>query len=119
MKTKEGYRERVRKYEEYVSMPFSHKQLYSHLSIRFLIEEKSMPEGYKVREGHPAPTLKELKEFIRWLIESMEGRLASNGRPTMQTILVRAQEFIPGFFLETGNEISSHDRTDLYYVSSL
>lgn len=78
-----------------------------------------MPEGYKVGEGHPAPTLKELKEFIHWLIESTEGRLASNGQPTMPMILVQAQEFVPGFFLETGNEISSHDQTDLYYVSSL
>ena len=77
-----------------------------------------MPEGYTVGEGHPAPTLKELKEFIRWLVESTKGKLAPNGRPTMHTILVRAQEFVPGFFLETGNEISSHDRSDLYHVST-
>jgi hypothetical protein len=38
-----------------------------------------MPKGYKIREGYPAPILKELNEFIRWLIESTEGRLAPNG----------------------------------------
>ncbi|KAE8380696.1 hypothetical protein BDV26DRAFT_302608 [Aspergillus bertholletiae] len=76
MKTKERYKQRVRKYKE------------------FLIEEKNMPEGYTVEEGHPAPTLKELKEFIRWL---------------------SVPEFVPGLFLETGNEISSHDRSDLYH----
>lgn len=64
MKIKERYRERVCKYEEYVSMSFGHKPLYSHSSIRFLVEEKNMPEGYKVGEGHLALTLKELKEFI-------------------------------------------------------
>ena len=78
-----------------------------------------MPEDYKVEEGHLAPTLRELKEIICWLIVFMEVRLASNGRPTMHTILVQAQEFVLGFFLETGNEISSHDQTDLYYISSL
>lgn len=77
-----------------------------------------MPEGYKIGEGYPAPTLKELKEFTRWLIESTKGRLADDGRPTKNTIKVRAQEFVPGFFLETGNEISSQDATELYYVSS-
>jgi hypothetical protein len=78
-----------------------------------------MPEDYKIGEGYPAPTLKELKEFTRWLIESTKGRVADDGRPTMSTILVRAQEFIPGFFLETGNEIPSQDARELYYVSSL
>ena len=37
----------------------------------------------------------------------------------MHTILVWAQVFVPGFFLETGDKISSHDQTNLYYVSSL
>lgn len=60
-------------------MPFRCKPLYSCSSIGFLIEEKNMPEDYKVREGHPAPTPKELKEFIRGSIESTEGRPASNG----------------------------------------
>jgi len=119
MKTKEKYKERVGKYVEYVPMSFGFKPLYSCSSIRFLIEEKGMPEGYKVGKGHPAPTLEELKEFFRWIIDSTEGRLASNGRPTMPTMLVRAQEFVPGFSLVTGKEISSRDRADLYYVSSL
>jgi hypothetical protein len=37
----------------------------------------------------------------------------------MDTILVRAQEFVPGFCLETGNEIAHDDRAELYHVSSL
>ncbi|KAB8239136.1 uncharacterized protein BDW43DRAFT_296468 [Aspergillus alliaceus] len=96
LKSKESYRERVRKHEEFLT-------------------EKNMSKGYKFGEGYPAPTLKEPKEFIRWLIEFTEGRLAFNGRPTMLTIKVRAQEFILGFFLKTGNGIPSHDATDLYY----
>lgn len=119
MKTKERYRERMCKYKEYVSMSFECKPLYSHSSIRFLIKKKNMPEDYKIGEGHPAPTLKKLKEFIHWLIESTEDRLASNEWSTVHTILVQAQEFVLGSFLETGNEISSHDWTNLYYVSSL
>ena len=59
-------------------MSFECKPLYSHSSIRFLIKKKNMSEDYKIGEGHPAPTLKKLKEFIHWLIESTEDRLASN-----------------------------------------
>ncbi|GMG35954.1 unnamed protein product [Aspergillus oryzae] len=75
-----------------------------------------MPEGYKIGEGYPAPTLQELKEFTCWLIESTKGRLADDGRPTKNLIKVWTQEFVPGFFLETGNEISSQDATELYHV---
>ncbi|KAF5857607.1 hypothetical protein ETB97_005536 [Aspergillus alliaceus] len=95
-KTKERYAGKVRRYEE------------------FLQEEKNMPEDYKVGDGHPAPKLEELKEFIRWHAESTKGRLAPNGRPTKDTTLIWAQEFVPGFFFLTGNEISPHDRADLY-----
>ena len=63
-KTKERSRERMCKYKEYISMSFRFKLFCSHSSIRFLIEEKNMPEGYKIGEGHLAPTLEELKEFI-------------------------------------------------------
>ncbi|PYH76431.1 hypothetical protein BO82DRAFT_347115 [Aspergillus uvarum CBS 121591] len=96
-KTKEMYKQRVRKYEE------------------FLVEERNMPKGYKIGEGHPVPTLQDLKAFIRWLVASTEGTITSDKRPTMHTILIRAQEFVPGFFFETGNEISNQDRKDLYY----
>ena len=51
MKTKNKYKERVDKYAEYVPISFGFKPLYSHSSIRFLIEEKDMPEGYKVGKG--------------------------------------------------------------------
>lgn len=88
-----------------------------HDFVRFLQEEKDMPEDLKVGDGHPAPTLEELKEFIRWHVESTNGRLAPNGRPTKDTTLIWAQEFVPGFYFLTGNEISPHDRADLYSVS--
>ncbi|PYH76412.1 hypothetical protein BO82DRAFT_321834 [Aspergillus uvarum CBS 121591] len=96
-KTKENYKQRVRKYEE------------------FLIEERNMPKGYRIGEGHPVPTLQDLKAFIRWLVASTKGKITPDERPTMHTILIRAQEFVPGFFFETGNEISNQDRKDLYY----
>ncbi|KAE8361714.1 hypothetical protein BDV27DRAFT_166718 [Aspergillus caelatus] len=95
-KTKKRYAGKVRRYEE------------------FLQEEKDMPEDHKVGDGHPAPTLEELKEFIRWHVESTNGRLAPNGRPTKDTTLIWAQEFVPGFYFLTGNEISPHNRAALY-----
>ncbi|KKK18129.1 hypothetical protein P175DRAFT_0492880 [Aspergillus ochraceoroseus IBT 24754] len=99
-KTKEIYKQRVRKYKE------------------FLIDERNMPEGYKIGEGHPVPSLQDLKAFIRWLVASTKGKITPDERPTMHTILIRAQEFVPGFFFETGNEISNQDRKDLYYIST-
>ncbi|PYH99229.1 hypothetical protein BO71DRAFT_415712 [Aspergillus ellipticus CBS 707.79] len=95
-KTKEGYRKRVRYYKE------------------FLKEEKGLPEDYKVGVGYRVPGLEELKEFICWHIDSTVGRLDPDGRPTMNSTLVWAQEFIPGFFFETRNEIPYQDRQDLY-----
>ena len=119
METKNRYKKKVDKYAEYVPVSFRFKLIYSHSFIRFLVEEKGMPEGYKLGQGHPVPTLEELKEFFRWVIDSTEGRIAPNGRPTMHSMLVWAQEFVPGFSLVTGKEISTRDRADLYYVSSL
>ncbi|PWY88353.1 hypothetical protein BO70DRAFT_286929 [Aspergillus heteromorphus CBS 117.55] len=95
-KIKEYYKKRVHKYEE------------------FLIEERKMPKGYKIGEGHPAPILQELKAFFCWLIESTKGKISLDRRPTMNTVLVRAQGFIPGFFLETGNKIPQEVK-DLYH----
>lgn len=94
--TKNRYRERVRKYEEY------------------LIQQKKVPEGYEVGDGHPAPTIQELKQFFRWLIQGTQGRLAPDGIPTRDTVLNRAQEFVPGFYIVTGNEIARNDRDELY-----
>ncbi|KAK6810460.1 hypothetical protein RU639_013781 [Aspergillus parasiticus] len=94
-KTKKGYAGKVRRYEEF-------------------FQEKDMPEDHKVGDGHPAPTLEEPKEFIRWRVESTNGRLAPNGRLTKDTTLIWAQEFVPGFYFLTGNEISPHDRAALY-----
>ncbi|EAW09702.1 uncharacterized protein ACLA_039170 [Aspergillus clavatus NRRL 1] len=80
----------------------------------FLQEEKGLPNDYKVGEGHPVPTLEELKEFIRWWISSTKGKIAPNGRPTRDSILNGAHNFVPGFFLATGNEIPSNDASELY-----
>ncbi|KAE8413581.1 hypothetical protein BDV36DRAFT_286872 [Aspergillus pseudocaelatus] len=91
-KTKESYRERVRKYEE-----------------------RTCPKAIRLGKGIQLRHLRNLKEFTRWFIESTKGRLADDGRPTKNTINVHAQEFVPGFVLETGNEISSQDATELYY----
>lgn len=54
------------------------KLIYSYSIIRFLIEEKDMPEGYKLGKGHLVPTLEELKEFSCWVINSTKGRIISN-----------------------------------------
>lgn len=34
----------------------------------------------------------------------------------MRTVLIRAQEFVPGFYLVTGNHIPSEDTEELYSV---
>lgn len=34
----------------------------------------------------------------------------------MKTVLLRAQEFVPGFYLMTGNHIPSEETEELYYV---
>ncbi|KAH1486714.1 hypothetical protein KXX06_004054, partial [Aspergillus fumigatus] len=94
--TKEDYLKRVRTYEN------------------FLVEEKGMPVGYKVGKEHPVPTLDELKELFRWYIDSTKGKLDPEGRPTMKTTLIRAQQFVPGFALETGKRIPEQDATELY-----
>ncbi|RHZ53912.1 uncharacterized protein CDV56_104401 [Aspergillus thermomutatus] len=94
--TKEVYRKRVRMYEE------------------FLVGQKGMPKGYKVGKEHPVPTLEELKQLFRWYIDSTKGRLDPQGRPTMKTTLIRAQEFVPGFALETGKPIAQQDASELY-----
>lgn len=91
----------------------------SHLIIRYLIQQKKVPEGYEVGDGHPAPTIQELKQFFRWLIQGTQGRLAPDGIPTRDTVLNRAQEFVPGFYIVTGNEIARNDRDELYRVSVL
>ncbi|KAF4227251.1 hypothetical protein CNMCM8980_005978 [Aspergillus fumigatiaffinis] len=94
--TKDDYLKRVRTYEN------------------FLVEEKGMPVGYKVGKEHPVPTLDELKELFRWYIDSTKGKLDPEGRPTMKTTLIRAQQFVPGFALETGKRIPEQDATELY-----
>lgn len=76
-----------------------------------------MPVGYKVGKEHPVPTLDELKELFRWYIDSTKGKLDPEGRPTMKTTLIRAQQFVPGFALETGKRIPEQDATELYCVS--
>lgn len=81
---------------------------------RFLVEEGFEPDGFHIKEGHPAPTLEELKIFIRLFIASTKGRIDDN--PTMKSVLIRAQEFVPGFYIKSGNRITSHDTEQLYYV---
>jgi hypothetical protein len=76
-----------------------------------------MPKGYKVGKEHPVPSLQELKQLFRWYIYSTKGRLDPEGRPTMKTTLIRAQEFVPGFALETGKPIAEEDAFELYRVS--
>ncbi|KAH1913376.1 hypothetical protein KXV48_000659, partial [Aspergillus fumigatus] len=55
-----------------------------------------------------------LKELFRWYIDSTKGKLDPEGRPTMKTTLIRAQQFVPGFALETGKRIPEQDATELY-----
>lgn len=82
---------------------------------RFLIEEKDYPEDYCIGEGHPAPGLPLMKEYIHWYINSTKGRIAD--KPTMSSALLCAQWFVPGFEAVTGTEIADKDRKDLYSIS--
>ncbi|KAB8208293.1 hypothetical protein BDV34DRAFT_233473 [Aspergillus parasiticus] len=51
--------------------------------------ECKVPEGYEIGDGHPAPTIQELKQFFRWLIKGTQGRLAPDGIPTRDTEIAR------------------------------
>lgn len=83
----------------------------------FLVDIKGEPDDYEVKEGHPIPELSEMKKFFRWWIDGTKGRI--DLKPTKDTTLRQAQEFVPGFYFTTGNEIPERDRKDLYYVCCL
>lgn len=76
-----------------------------------------MPEGYKVGKEHPVPMLQELKDLFWWYIDSMKGTLNPEGRPTMKTTLIWAQQFVPGFALKTRKCIPEQDASELYCMS--
>ncbi|GKZ38732.1 hypothetical protein AbraIFM66950_011168, partial [Aspergillus brasiliensis] len=82
------------------------------LFIEYMKEEKDMPEDFQVGQGYPAPSLEELKPFIRFYVSSSKGRL--DGKPTVRSTLLFAQRFVPGFCDVTGIEIPSNDSRDLY-----
>ncbi|OJJ52319.1 hypothetical protein ASPSYDRAFT_95820 [Aspergillus sydowii CBS 593.65] len=92
--TKEMYRETVNVFNEWLEV------------------ERGMPEGFKVQQGYPAPSLEELKPFIRFYANSAKGRI--DDVPTMRSTLLFAQRSVPGFELVTGNEIPRNDSRDLY-----
>jgi hypothetical protein len=73
-----------------------------------------MPEDFQVGQGYPAPSLEELKPFIRFYVNSTKGKL--DDKPTVRSTLLFAQRFVPGFYEVTGNEIPSNDSRDLYSV---
>ncbi|KAB8226190.1 hypothetical protein BDV33DRAFT_229259 [Aspergillus novoparasiticus] len=98
-KIKEVYRKYARKYEE------------------FLIEVKDMHEDFRLEEGYPAPTLEELKQYMRWFIESTKGRLNPDGWPIIKSTLNHAENLVLGFFLETGNRILERNAAELYNIS--
>ena len=83
----------------------------------FLVDIKGKPDDYEIKEGHPVPELSEMKKFFRWWIDSTKGRI--DVKPTKDTTLRQAQEFVPGFYFTTGNDIPEPDRKDLYYVCCL
>ncbi|KAF7134197.1 hypothetical protein CNMCM5793_005925 [Aspergillus hiratsukae] len=91
-KTKEGYRERV----------------------HILSSKRRCLKAIKLGMGTQLLQYKNLKKFFRWLIDGTHGRLAPDEMPTRDTILNRAQEFVPGFYIVTGNEIARNDRDELY-----
>ncbi|KAL2782402.1 hypothetical protein BJX66DRAFT_199881 [Aspergillus keveii] len=82
------------------------------LFIEYMKEEKNLPEDFAVGQGYSAPSLKELKAFIRFYINSSNGII--DEKPTMKSTLLFAQRFVPGFYCVTGNEIPSNDSRDLY-----
>lgn len=66
-----------------------------------------MPDDYEIKENHPVPELPEIKKFFRWWIGATKGRIDED--PTKNTTLRQAQEFAPGFYFTTGNEIPEKD----------
>lgn len=76
-----------------------------------------IPAGFPVKDNFPVPILEELKSFIRWYIASTEGSIYDS--PTMRTVLAFAQQFVPGSYLLTGNQIPPQDSEELYFVRLL
>jgi len=73
-----------------------------------------IPAEFRVTENFPVPKIEELKSFIRWYIASTEGSIDDS--PTMRTVLTFAQQFLPGFYLVTGNQIPPQESQELYFV---
>ncbi|KAL4936546.1 hypothetical protein BDV06DRAFT_216593 [Aspergillus oleicola] len=67
-------------------------QICANLEARYIKEEKNMPKDFQVRQGYPAPSLEELKPFIR---------------------------FVPGFYNIIGNKIPSNNSRDLERVNGI
>jgi hypothetical protein len=95
-------------------LPYLWWHICADLEARYMKEEKNLPEDFAVSQGYSAPSLEELKAFIRFYINSSNGII--NKKPTMKSTLLFAQRFIPGFYCVTGNEIPSNNSHDLYSV---
>lgn len=72
---------------------------------------------YKTAPGCPAPSHGMIKEFIRWHIGSITGRLDEDERPTMRTISAGAECFFGGFEELTKVKIIEADRKEIKTVS--
>jgi hypothetical protein len=57
-----------------------------------------------------------IKEFIRWYIGSIQGRLNENGRPTVRTVEACAERFFGGFEEITKTKIIPDDRKEIKSV---
>ncbi|KAI8309479.1 hypothetical protein K4K61_001645, partial [Colletotrichum sp. SAR11_59] len=62
----------------------------------------------------PAPGLADIKDFFRFYIACSRGRITTNGKPTAESMVSRAEEFYRAFTLETGTETEESQHTEIY-----
>lgn len=59
-----------------------------------------------------------IKAYIRWYVNSIQGRLNDDGQPTVRTVSAHAERFFGGFEQFTRTKIVPDDRKEIKMVGS-
>ncbi|KAI3557141.1 hypothetical protein CABS02_02692 [Colletotrichum abscissum] len=68
-----------------------------------------------LRPHAPMPTLAETKDFFRFYIDSSNGKITKNGRPSVESMVARAEDFFRAFSFVTGTEADKEQNSEVYY----
>jgi hypothetical protein len=90
------------------------KQKYAHADLPPPTEEMARAEC--LRLGAPAPSLENVKDFMRFNISI--SRLVIAQKPTVDSMNTVAEWFFAGFTRVTGTDTEEDDRKEVYSVSA-